>query len=530
MNWKIAFIDDEPLVRNHLRSLLDWEKEGFLLCGEAGDGQQALELVKSRQPDVVIVDMSMPGMNGLELTRQLLALFPRLVVIVLSSYDAFEYVRGSLSYGAVDYLLKHQLNADTLGVVIGKVREQLEEQAARLRVKELADIALARSVLRDHLLGMETNLQPLAQYYSDSGADRDKPRFVLMLVQLAHYEVLAERLKEDELIPYLRSVSDLCDQASGGYPWSCTVAMDRGRWAMLITCCGKERSEHAVAQWVAAKGARLEASLKLYMNLAATLLISPIVTSLVQSREAYRKLVERIEEQESQPVLQGLSATSPFVTIGHEKRLLAAMEAADGGEAVAIIREIMGAEEKKLGGTALQGRVAAELAQIAAKIARKADVPADWMVKELSVFQRPGLTNDQAQAAVCDIYSKLAEELQRLKVSSAHSRHVRQALQIMASRYREGVTLEETAQRLGITPSYLSRLVKEETGHTFTELLTEHRIERSKQLLLEGDTLLKELHAKLGFSSTSYFIRVFKEATGETPAAYAQRMKERSDG
>lgn len=528
MNWKIAFIDDEPLVRNHLRSLLEWEKEGFVLCGEAGDGQQALELVKSRHPDAVIVDMSMPGMNGLELTRQLLAAFPRLKVIVLSSYDAFEYVRGSLSYGAVDYLLKHQLNAATLGAVIGKVREQLEEQAARLRVKEQADIALARSVLRDHLLGVETNLQPLEQYYSDSGFGKDKPRFVLLLVQLAHYEVLTERLKEQELVPYLRTVSDLCDQAAGGYPWSCTVAMDRGRWAILITC-GNERSEHAVAQRIAAKGARLEASLKLYMNLAAALLISPIVPSLDQSREAYRKLVGQIEVQERQPVHNGLAAKAPYVTIGHEKRLLAAMEAADGEEAVAIIRDMMGAEEQRQGGAALLERVAAELAQIAAKIARKADIPADWMVKELSIFQRPGLTSEQAQVAVCGIYTKLAQELQRLNVSSAHSRHVRQALQMMASRYREGVTLDETAERLGITPSYLSRLVKEETGRTFTELLTEHRIERSKQLLLEGDTPLKELHAKLGFSSNSYFIRVFKEETGETPSAYAQRIKGRAD-
>ncbi|GBG08595.1 DNA-binding response regulator [Paenibacillus agaridevorans] len=527
MNWKIAFVDDEPLVRSHLRSLLEWEKEGFVLCGEAGDGRQALELVKSQQPDAVIVDMSMPGMNGLELTRQLLGANPRLKVIVLSSYDSFEYVRGSLSYGAVDYLLKHRLSADTLSVVIRSVRKQLEERAAQLRVKELADIALSRSVLHDHLLGMEVDMQPLEQYFSESGSSRDKPRFVLMLVQLAHYDVLAARLREEELIPYLRSVTDLCDQAGGGYPWSCTVALDRGRWAMLITC-GTERSELAVAQWIAAKGARLEASLKLYMNLAATLLISPLVPSLGKSQEAYRKLVQEVEGQTRQPVHAGLSANEPYVTIGQEKRLLAAMEAADGGEAVAIIGEIMGSDKQGQGKAPILERVSAELVQIAAKIARKADIPAEWMVQELSIFQRPGLSSDQAQATVCGIYTTLAQELQRLNLTSGHSRHVRQALQMIAGRYREGLTLDETSERLGITPSYLSRLVKEETGRTFTELLTEHRIERSKQLLLEGDTPLKELHAKLGFSSNSYFIRVFKDATGETPLAYMQRIKGRS--
>ncbi|SDD03227.1 Helix-turn-helix domain-containing protein [Paenibacillus sp. UNCCL117] len=528
MNWKIAFVDDEPLVRNHLRSLLDWEKEGFVLCGEAEDGLQALELIKSQQPDAVIVDMSMPGMNGLELTGHLLTANPRLKVIVLSSYDSFEYVRGSLSYGAVDYLLKHRLTSESLGAVIGKVRKQLEEREAESRVKEMADIALARSVLRDYLSGVETDLQPLAHYFSDNNASADKPRWVVMLAQLAHYDVLAARLQEQELVRYFRSVTDLCDQAAGGYPSSCTVAMDRGRWVMLLAC-GKERSEYAVAQWVAAKGARLESSLKLYMNLAATIHSSPILLSLDQSREAYRGLVGQLEGQSRQPVQAGFSAQAPYVTIGHEKRLLAAMEAADAREAVVIIEEMMGAEQQGEGRMALLERVSAELVQIAAKIARKADIPADWMVQELSIFQRPGLTGEQARATVCGIYTRLAEKLRKLNLSSGHSRHVRQALQLMAARYREGITLEETAERLGITPSYLSRLVKEETGRTFTELLTEHRVERSKQLLLEGDTPLKELHAKLGFSSNSYFIRVFKEATGETPLAYMQRMKGRPE-
>ncbi|MBU5673790.1 response regulator transcription factor [Paenibacillus brevis] len=525
MNWKIAFIDDEPLVRNHLRSLLAWEETGFVVCGEAGDGQQGMELVKSQQPDVVIVDMSMPGMNGLELTRQLSEAYPRLKIIVLSSYDSFEYVRGSLSYGAVDYLLKHQLNPGTLGSVIGKVRKQLEERVTQLRAKEMADIALARSVLRDHLLGAEPNLQPLEHYFSESDPGKAPPRFVLMFVQLAHYEVLTARLKEQELNAYLRSVADLCDQATGGYPLSCTVDMDRGRWIMLISS-GHERSEHALAQSVLAKAARLEASLKIYMNLAATILTSPFFPSLEQSCEAYHKLARRAEGQVLQPARGGQVAKAPYVTIGQEKRILAAMEAMDGEEASAIIKEIMSVEQQ--GGANHLERMAGELVQIAAKVARKADIPADWVAKELSVFQHPGLTRDRVQAVVCTIYARLAQELYSMNLPSGQSRHVRQAMQIIASRYREGVTLEETAERLAITPSYLSRLVKEETGRTFTELLTEQRIERSKQLLREGDTPLKELHLKLGFSSNSYFIRVFKEATGETPSTYAQRMKRKA--
>ncbi|MFS0727451.1 response regulator [Paenibacillus sp. 1P07SE] len=527
MNWKLVFIDDEPLVRNHLRSLLAWEEEGFVLCGEAGDGHQALELIRVQQPDAVIVDMSMPGMDGLELTRYLLETNPLLKIVVLSSYDAFEYVRGSLSYGAVDYVLKHRLSAETLRDVMGKVRRQLEERVVRLRVKEQADTALARSVLRDHLSGVEADLLPLAQYFSASSPAKEKPRWVLMLVQLAHYDMLTARMEEQELTAYLRSVTELCDQAVGGYPVSCTVTLDHGRWVILVSS-GDERSEHVIGQWISARGARLQASLQLYMNLASSILVSPVFHPLAYCREAYGLLIRGVGGAWHQPSRSAKHGEVPYVTISHEKRLLAAMEAADSQEAVEIIKEIMGLEEAQQGKPLLLERASAELVQIAAKIARKAGLPTDWMHEELESFQRPGLTNAQTEGAVCAIYTRLALSLQRLNLDSGYSRHVREALRMMASRYRQGITLEETAQELGITASYLSRLVREETGKTFTELLTEQRIERGKQLLLEGDIPLKALHAKLGFGSNSYFIRVFKEATGETPSAYKERLQGRS--
>ncbi|MFH5183525.1 helix-turn-helix transcriptional regulator [Paenibacillus sp. TAB 01] len=98
-----------------------------------------------------------------------------------------------------------------------------------------------------------------------------------------------------------------------------------------------------------------------------------------------------------------------------------------------------------------------------------------------------------------------------------------QAIQRIQQHYRLGVTLEETAEQLNITPSYLSRRFKEEMEMTFTEYLTAYRIDRSTQLIRTRACSIKEIYQLVGFNSYSYFIKVFKEHVGETPHVYASK-------
>ncbi|UJF34850.1 response regulator transcription factor [Paenibacillus hexagrammi] len=122
---KVLIVEDEMLVRQGIRFLLDWEKEGFRIVGEASNGKEALELVEQHQPNIILTDIVMPIMDGEELVRIVKGLHPEIEIIVLSSFGEFDYVRSTFQSGVADYMLKPKLDAASLLAVLKKTRERL---------------------------------------------------------------------------------------------------------------------------------------------------------------------------------------------------------------------------------------------------------------------------------------------------------------------------------------------------------------------------------------------------------------------
>ena len=129
--YSILIVDDEPIVKIALRSILPWEEHGFSICGTASNGLEALPLIEQHHPDVIITDLKMPGMDGLELIRTLKEKNCPGKILVLSNYEDFDSVRSALLLGAADYLLKIKIQPDTLLACLNKTVEKLKDRAPR---------------------------------------------------------------------------------------------------------------------------------------------------------------------------------------------------------------------------------------------------------------------------------------------------------------------------------------------------------------------------------------------------------------
>ena len=127
---KVIIADDEPKVNLLLQKIVDWEKLGYQIAGTANDGERALQLIEEEKPDVLMTDIRMPGVDGMELIRRAKELRPDLVFIVVSGYRQFEYAQTALKYGVTDYLLK-PVNAEELTQLLIRIREE-EEKKRRL--------------------------------------------------------------------------------------------------------------------------------------------------------------------------------------------------------------------------------------------------------------------------------------------------------------------------------------------------------------------------------------------------------------
>ena len=103
---KVFLVEDEMLIRQGVKNSIQWEKEGYEFVGEAGDGELALPIIFKEKPDLVITDIRMPFMDGLELSRLIRQELPEVKIIILSGYDEFEYAKEAIKIGVVEYLLK----------------------------------------------------------------------------------------------------------------------------------------------------------------------------------------------------------------------------------------------------------------------------------------------------------------------------------------------------------------------------------------------------------------------------------------
>ncbi len=128
--YQVLIVDDEPIVKIALRSMIDWNALGFHICATASDGEEALDMACRFQPDLIICDLKMPVMDGIELIREVQKKEISCEFLVISNYEDFDYVRTALVLGAADYILKVSISPEELTAQLQKLRKKLEQKAA----------------------------------------------------------------------------------------------------------------------------------------------------------------------------------------------------------------------------------------------------------------------------------------------------------------------------------------------------------------------------------------------------------------
>lgn len=145
---KIIIVDDEPLYRKYLINSVEWEKYGFQVCCEAKNGIDALEKIHEYKPDIGLVDINMPFMDGLELAEKIREEALDVAVILVTGYNEFEYARKAIKFGVVDYILKPFDNEELMTPLL-KVKESIEKKKIR-RIEHREEV----DFIKDRLLNM----------------------------------------------------------------------------------------------------------------------------------------------------------------------------------------------------------------------------------------------------------------------------------------------------------------------------------------------------------------------------------------
>lgn len=537
--YGIFLVEDESIIRETLRDTIPWNQYGYAFLGEASDGEMALTQIRQLKPDVVLTDIRMPFMDGLDLSRMIRQEFPWMKIIIISGYDDFEYARQALNIGVEQYLLK-PVTKHTLIQVLAQVKEKIDQDRAQqnYKTKFLREGQQYEEFARKHFLEQivegQMSLQQIYEkagkldldlraqcynlaffsilpkadkigdHYSEPGSRiRDAllehflkyPQYLLIRWNLTTYAVLM-MTASDKMSPCMQQCINVIRDQYGtnapDQPWFVAVSTPTPRLSMLKQCFEELSQLWAYRLILPREHILTRETIGPYMEVEAGSAVrqldaeklSPSVLRRVLEQASLEE-VENFSREYLHSIEPGL-AMNPFCQYLMFTILFTAVDfAKEYGVTQASFED--GLDEIDLIGKRVSRK---ELSDFCTQVLSKA------------IRVRDQAANTHGHAILNAAVSYIDQHFQA-----------------------EEMSLNRVAQEVNISANYLSAIFSQEMGRTFVEYVTGKRMERARELLKNTEMRSGEVAAAVGYRDPHYFSFLFKKTQGCTPRDYRNESR-----
>jgi two-component system response regulator YesN len=508
---KLLIVDDEPIIRIGLKALFSGAPGEELALFEAPNGVAAKELLQEMPVDIVMTDIKMPQMDGLELTAWIRKNLPGVVVIILSNYFDYEYVRRAMKLGVSEYLSKYAVNQDTPKRVIDVYRRQKEGPSPNTKWE------MHELVLKELAAGHD--MQHVRTKDGDDNWSQDSKVFACL--RLKHYDhVVATRYGGDRHALDTQLKGLLVVRLKKDFDAQLFIET-RGKYYVILNKSGGEDVAEKLKS--VQRSVREEMGLKIDIGYSAD--FSRIGDVNNARREAENGLERCFFLRGSCNVVPGKAADAPrfpddaFIrrAVDESRRLFA------GNDFAAFTRyaRAMATELAEKGNSAeAVKRLAAEVAD-AFKLSRAKYVDAagaEAFCADVQSRIRQAENLHDIDKAFGEIENRRACYLKSMIRPGKYDDITNRALEYLNARYCDStLCLIGVAGAISVNPTYLSRNFKEKTGKGFITYLTELRVEHAAELLRHRDKLIKEVCFEVGYENYNHFCKIIKKYTGKSP-------------
>ncbi|MGE5582043.1 MAG: response regulator [Bacillota bacterium] len=530
---KILVVDDEQILLDSICLILS--KEPDLTVETATTGREAIEKAEIFRPELVLMDLKMPGINGMEALREIRRVDPQAILVILSAYENFIYAQEAIRLNVYDYLVK-PINKTRLLELIAKARESL----ARTRVNRQEELALRERY--NKLLPLIENefifelingiTEPALHEYQELLALKFNAGFFLAIsvydktAKLVDYTVelgYLLRQKTEELAEEIRRVI------------TCFITPVKINPISVFVPVGPDLNNGRNSREIALKilnhlqGLKKNAEIKI--GVGHTYPCSP------ELKRSYQEALFALNHNQSQPVFHyddivELAEENWEVELNRELQTL--LENIKFGNVLKVQLLIQQLQAKYSQPVKDQDRLffyLLELLLSAYKIGKENS--RNHIQLYPSFKQTMTIFNEDADPAI--VFQEVGERLSRITMAIKENRDnqvksiIRQAKEIIDRQFNEQLNLEDLSHQIGISPFYFSRLFREELGISFSEYLTKLRMEKAINLLAQGLSV-KECCFSVGYNDPNYFSRIFKKYFDLAPSEYKEEQERLKGG
>lgn len=544
---KALLADDDFLVRSYLKMLSSWEKAGFEITADVRDGEEALEVLDREKIDLVVTDIAMPLMDGIELIREIRRKYPDIYVIVLSCHDEFEYVKKAMKEGADEYVLKNTLNEESLYTVLEAAEEHIRQSKEEAGVKDQKQQTQEHADMKkdpeednnadaDGKTGEKSdqtgNMNEKFLFFNQilagtlSGEEREEKRIragirgkyknsAVIVIKREETEYtedpLEEARKEQYSLEFYRRMQEKLQSRPGESETEKEmIYLGNGTY-----CCFLDLSDEYKSS-------------VMYQHLTGT--ASACYKICAEEEEAYKIGASNIcigadalrqAYQQARMMIKNSFYEKDGIAYYEADRAMG-KELPKEAETLLEEAELLKKKSEKdkfllMAGTVIQ---AFKKERCDSQLVRQ------WFRKLEHKLQVDGSRADQHFGYIGEVKKELehlaeqAFECGEPNIPEDLSQAVKIAADYAARHYREAVGLGDAAEAAGVNSTYLSYLFSQEMGIGFANYLLNLRMEHAKKLLRETNLKMWQVAEESGFNDYHYFSKVFKKAEGMSPAQY----------
>ena len=520
---RALMIDDEEYVRSYLISLFPWSEFGFETPLEAENGVQAISIIQSEHPNVIMTDIKMPQKDGLELTAWVRENVPDIPVIILSAYNDFSYAREALRLGAIDYLIKAEASMEKTrdlleritGILKRRELEKLRQNEIYTSIEHYRNQALA-SFWRDVLTG-NIDEDELSSQESELNVSIKENFYVLLMAHIKEWH-----LPFDWDNFFRKSLQNYIPKECEWW----LVRFLQGNWVVLVT---------KPMNWTKAMMIHLieDTALNIAQSADERLITcnapdcypgSELSYAFHLAQETNMLRLYKVESNyiRYQQLLAIQQTSLPVVPdiLANWERIL---RAKDTHKIEPFLGELF---NRTIPGSLLPSKarmLVLDLIAILCKVALERRIRWDQIGEE---NVEPMETLEKFES--CDDWyqwlSKLVERylflVEKQSESNATSFVIQKSLDFIQTNLEHDISLGDVAEYVGISKCHLSRIFPEYVGEHFSDYVQRLKLEKAKELLRFTNMRIYQVAETIGFYNIRYFSRIFRDIVGVTPADY----------
>lgn len=544
---KVFLVEDEAIIRRGIKNKIPWETEGFEFVGEASDGELAYPMIKKTKPDIVITDIKMPFMDGLELSAIIRKEMPDTKIIILSGYNEFDYAKTAISLGVTDYQLK-PISSEKLLETIKRVAEIIREERAQKELLEeykkdnQESLELDKAKLFYTLADNTMSTAEILEWGNQLGLDLTASYYTVILLKLI--SSVEENSYQEQLVETERKIEEFLERQEcihyfkrWGEGWFLLVrSEEEEELADLLRILRDYLSElipdrksgglhyfGGIGSTVQRLGDVRQSFLSANRTFAARFFanLNQIITEEeLRNSKSRQKEADDLKEINISNIDRRL--LEDFLKTGNIEEASIFLDAYFDKIGVGSYTSLMFRQYLMVDTYFCVSKFLEDLG----------GSPQELMDKfgDVEEIKMRIHSTDRVREYMKEVFTealKMRDNLSRDK----YSRLLKEAQHYAEQNYSNNeISLNMVASHVGISPSYFSTIFRQETGSTFVEYLTGLRMEKAKELLRCTNKKTAEIAYEVGYKDSHYFSYIFKKTQGLTPKDYRGERKEGSGG